>query len=415
MRAVEKTFSKHKSALMELPPAYVIFERRSDTEIMMEFENCLKWPWTQFDAMFQDVDSSHNSSLEGPKLDVFLRRIGWDKKHYTNILTDAFVDHGKTTSLTRSTLPKWLLWKLAEECRETKHILVLGECGDGKSTLVNGIKSSQAVEAQTGQAARGVTKTLDEYEGTAKGEDGFEKRFNICDTPGIGDADIGPAEVCRLVEEKYTKKRTGAVTRIDGIVMTYDFGGKGRFTMAAKLAGLLIQGGFLSDNASAGWKSVVVALTKCDLIPVTATSETDLKETEAFLRAKLGEEITIVQTHNREGGYNALKKAILQMPSVKLEYTPIDNNLLAGMIAKACNLPVDQVDSIIRNIDKWREELQEKLELESSLQETEKTIEEKESLLQGQEKTIEGKESLLKEKESLLQGQEKRLKAKRPC
>eukprot|EP00971_Amphidinium_carterae_P050003 985515-Amphidinium_carterae.1 len=68
---------------------------------------------------------------------------------------------------------------------ETVNILLVGECGDGKSTLVNALRDpTKSQQALCGKNAEGVTKDIVLYPCR---DLSIGKALNILDTPGVGD------------------------------------------------------------------------------------------------------------------------------------------------------------------------------------------------------------------------------------
>ena len=80
--------------------------------------------------------------------------------------------------------------------KPTRRLLVIGEVGDGKSTLVAALRDpAQAAAPETGKHPRGITKRITNYVGLPI----HGQRVEILDTPGIGDMDITPATLISLL------------------------------------------------------------------------------------------------------------------------------------------------------------------------------------------------------------------------
>ena len=86
----------------------------------------------------------------------------------------------------------------------TKRIVVIGDAGTGKSTLINQMFGANAT---VGRSARGVTKAITCYPCTGDVE--------VYDTPGLGDRDVPLNTLVQLLNENFAGKE------IDAIVLTY--------------------------------------------------------------------------------------------------------------------------------------------------------------------------------------------------
>ena len=93
-----------------------------------------------------------------------------------------------------------------------KRLLVIGEVGDGKSTLVNALRDpTKGSAADVGKRARGVTKSITSYVGKKIGG----RDVQILDTPGVGDKDTPVQQLFVNLEEELTDKDP-----IDGVIVT---------------------------------------------------------------------------------------------------------------------------------------------------------------------------------------------------
>lgn len=85
------------------------------------------------------------------------------------------------------------------------NVLVVGECGDGKSTMINALRDVyQSQPAQSGLDPRGVTKEITMYPAAEypeyRGDGSKLPKLFLIDTPGIGDHDISIAAFMTLLE-----------------------------------------------------------------------------------------------------------------------------------------------------------------------------------------------------------------------
>ena len=135
----------------------------------------------------------------------------------------------------------------------TRTILVVGECGDGKSSLVNALRDPSCTqEAKAGKAARGVTKQINLYRG--KSINGMS--IAILDTPGIGDKDVTAATLLSMLEGKLSN----ADAPISGVLVTTPVT-DGRVKLGAQVVHALVEKGFVGQ---AKWDSVILIGTKND-------------------------------------------------------------------------------------------------------------------------------------------------------
>lgn len=79
------------------------------------------------------------------------------------------------------------------------NVLVVGEIGDGKSTMIEAFRDRHGTPARSGLDPRGVTKEITMYPATITGARASRRLFFI-DTPGIGDHDISMVTFLTLLE-----------------------------------------------------------------------------------------------------------------------------------------------------------------------------------------------------------------------
>jgi len=155
--------------------------------------------------------------------------------------------------------------ELTRALRETldtpKVILVVGQAGDGKSTLVNALRDHEAETQQcaVGLMAGGVTKDVTSYIG--KRIDG--RAITILDTPGIGDYDVKAPQLLSMIQAKLKKEKGSAIGGIHGIVVTSKVS-DGRVLLGGQLVRELVNTAFLSDTDQDNWSSVILCGTKKD-------------------------------------------------------------------------------------------------------------------------------------------------------
>ena len=193
----------------------------------------------------------------------------------------------------------------------TLNILLLGECGDGKSTLVNALRGPSSEEQRAGKDPRGVTKEVRCIAGMPI----CGRPVKYYDTPGIGDMDIAPTDLCMMLESILS------AGDIDGVIVTCPATNK-----YLRLGGRLVQR--LVDLCFQGeerWASVVLAGTKSDKADSEERANFERKIKNDFFATALtaGKKVgEAVLCSSNPGGCEELKMALLSLPAGKIAYSP---------------------------------------------------------------------------------------------
>lgn len=148
-----------------------------------------------------------------------------------------------------------------------KTILVVGECGDGKSTLINNLRDPlRSSEAATGRVADGVTKEITAYQG--KAIDGHS--ITLLDTPGVGDGTVGPMDLMGMLESYFVSGECS----VDTVIVTTKVTNN-RLTMGARVVQILVDNGFVGGEEK--WHNVVLVGTRND--------KADEEDRESFVQS----------------------------------------------------------------------------------------------------------------------------------
>ena len=233
-------------------------------------------------------------------------------------------------------------------------LLVVGECGDGKSTLVNALRDPSRGEpkAKVAKAARGVTKEITSYTGLA-----IDKHpITILDTPGIGDMDVQPAELLALLEDKLVSRVQGEAAPIDGVLVTAPIGNN-RVKFGAQVVQMLVEKGFVGDDK---WANVILVGTKDD--------KADDGDRECFQNdvvptffEKAPDKSGLFVLTNSPNNFQQLRETILKLPAFTVQYERPDPDEMAS--AFAAKMGVDQ-EEFKKNLQATRGELEEQFKKE---------------------------------------------------
>jgi len=208
---------------------------------------------------------------------------------------------------------------------KTKSIMVVGECGDGKSTLVTGIKDDER-EAAAGLKAGGCTKHIFAYKGkTLSG--GVE--MIIYDTPGVGDMEVTPVKLLSMIEAMLG---TNSMTNggLDGVVVTSPIT-DGRIKLGAQVVQTLVDKGFVGGDQVDKWQSIILCGTKMDRATPDEIKMFNGEVTSIFFSKGPTKTGPTVLTH--KGDYEPLMKALADLPSVKIQYEKPDEKVMANALA----------------------------------------------------------------------------------
>ena len=209
-----------------------------------------------------------------------------------------------------------------------KKILIIGQIGDGKSTLVNGLRDKDnSDEAAAKNAAKGVTKTVAEYQG---------KPINgtptlILDTPGIGDHDVDLISLVGMVENHLGQ------SPVDVVIVTQDLSQEEGLEMGpgAKLVRILVEKGFL--GGAERWKKVILCGTKRDIAEEETIANFKEQIVYEFFEplGSVGPYCMIDKTEN--GLLELLERLKKVFPKKELQYKPPETEVLVTEMAKAFN------------------------------------------------------------------------------
>jgi predicted GTPase len=214
-----------------------------------------------------------------------------------------------------------------------KRLLIVGEVGDGKSTMINALRDpTRSGEAEAGRSARGVTKQIMSYVGLPINGHPVE----LLDTPGVGDKDVTPTKLISMLEARL-------LPPIDGVLVTNPIS-DGRVKLGAQVVATIVDKGFVGEEK---WGNVILVGTKDD------RAEDD--EQRRFFREDIMREFfahapnatgTVVLT-SRES-YDELRSAIAALPHMAVHYHPPDATMMAAALAESFGMRMDDFQRQLR-------------------------------------------------------------------
>ena len=243
-----------------------------------------------------------------------------------------------------------------------KIFLVVGECGDGKSTLINALRDPQrSGEPKSGLSSRGVTKSIEAYVGLPI--DGMQ--VDYLDTPGVGDMDVTPMKVLTLIEQELMTDEINGSDAIDGVIVTTPVP-DGRVKLGAQVVQLLVEHGFLGEDK---WQNIILVGTKRDR---ATAEELDLFGTDRldeqgqpvgiaaqfFAMAPTGQGTSVTTTKD---DLSELRRAIAELPDIKVRYSTPDTAQMASVLSEKLGISKEVFQ---KELEESRRELEERLNAE---------------------------------------------------
>lgn len=212
---------------------------------------------------------------------------------------------------------------------DSLNLLVVGECGDGKSTLIKKFAVAGNIP-KCGLDPNGVTKELTRYDcGTICG-----RRVSMIDSPGVGDGEITPAKLAVLIEAALTH----ANIKVQGVLLTSGVHSN-RVTLGANVCAMLVDKGFVGGMAK--WDEIILVGTQSD-----RCSAPEIQNFRTNLLAKLNQRVNgnitkaavicIPEDTPEKTNVKELEDFIGRLPGKTIEYEKPDPQELARSIADIC-------------------------------------------------------------------------------
>ena len=155
-----------------------------------------------------------------------------------------------------------LVAALREQLDTPKVLLVVGECGVGKSKLVSALRDEtldkQEIRSAGGQA--GITKTITSYIGKrVKG-----RAIKILDTPGIGDKKVKAPELLTMIQDILASGKE----MIHGVIVCTPIT-DGRVRTGGQIVNGIVNEAFFCEAGDDKWDSIILCGTHLDSARLT--------------------------------------------------------------------------------------------------------------------------------------------------
>lgn len=227
-----------------------------------------------------------------------------------------------------------------------RRLLIIGEVGDGKSTMINALRDpARSSPAKSGRAAGGVTKAITSYVGLPING----QRVELLDTPGVGDMDITATALISLLEERLGAHNQGP--KLDGVLATSQVA-DGRMRLGAQVVQAIVDKGFLGGDK---WSNIILVGTKNDR--VEDEGQRTFFRTEimsAFYAQAPGQSGAVALVS--QGDYSELRRAITMLPGLGIVYVPPDAALMHALLAEKMGFR-EQVEDFSRRLEEAREQI----------------------------------------------------------
>jgi len=229
-----------------------------------------------------------------------------------------------------------------------RRLLVVGEVGDGKSTLINALRDPVRSEpAEAGRAARGVTKQILTYVGQPING----HPVLLLDTPGVGDKDITPTKLITMLEKQL-------LPPFDGVLVTNPIP-DGRVKLGAQVVSTIIDHGFVGTEK---WSSVVLVGTKNDRAEDEAQRQFFLEDIRREFFSLAPEANGAVCLTSKDD-YSQLRAQIAKLPRLHVHYRPANSTMMALALAESFGMRMEDFQKQLREErDRMRQEYTEELQ-----------------------------------------------------
>jgi len=229
-----------------------------------------------------------------------------------------------------------------------KTLLVIGQCGDGKSTLVNALRDEAFGDGpcDADEDADGVTKEITTYPGLPI----HGQQIEIMDTPGVGDGTISVASLVGMIQEAL------GASKIDGVIVTTKIT-DGRMTMGAQVVQKLVESkAFRGEGIHDKWKNIILCGTMRDMAEASKPKSIEAFELDKKVVKDNGAPKGVVASFFKnapegwgkyamvhQSDYSQLQEAVAQLPNVPIQYKKLNPTELSSLLAETIGVDADEL------------------------------------------------------------------------
>eukprot|EP00438_Fugacium_kawagutii_P005502 Skav227046 [mRNA] locus=scaffold72:638890:641028:- [translate_table: standard] len=202
------------------------------------------------------------------------------------------------------------------------NILVVGECGDGKTTLIARFRDpAKSAQPAIGRNPRGVTKEIMMY--PCLDLDGV--RTNLIDTPGVGDMDCSVIQLISMIEAFLTEGMVPGGIR--AVVVTNPVP-DGRVKLGAQIVQAVVDKGFVAAHGDDKYANIILCGTKVD--------RADPEGIAIFMEGSEG---------IPSDDYSQLLDAIRNLPCTSIAFQKPESRVMAQALASKLGMEPEEFES----------------------------------------------------------------------
>jgi len=232
----------------------------------------------------------------------------------------------------------------------TLNIMVLGECGDGKSQLIKHYTDKAGIEGPVpGMDAKGKTKDIKKYNvGNIRG-----RAVTLIDTPGVGDMDVKVGQLVAMIEAFLENDKVNGIILCSGVHQN-------RITLGARVMAMLADKGF---QGARKWDAFILVGThkdRCKQTEIDAFISEHLPDLNKECHGTINKVAFTALDPDQSADVAQLEDMIQKLPNAELAYQAPDPKVLAEEYSKIMGVEI-QAEVIEKEIIVYRDALKEVL------------------------------------------------------